>query len=144
MKFLKIIFIDIFDFELKINRKDFLVAFILNSIFFLFCLFLYIKLFLYFNKSTFTFTADPLEQIELNYKNWHWIWLLMKVVLSFQFCSLAIKRLNFLNESKLWVIPSIFIFVGFPSLPLQIDLILILLMYILSIRFIYLIFIKTN
>jgi uncharacterized membrane protein YhaH (DUF805 family) len=144
-KSLRLIFLNIFDFNSKIDRKDFLISFIFYVIFFILVVIAHIKLFLYFNKSTFILTEDPIGQVKLAHKNWYWIWLLIQWCLTFQFISLSIKRLNYLNESKLWVIPPIFVLIGLPDLPLiNLTFIFILLMYFLSLRFIYLIFIKMN
>lgn len=140
IKYFKLIFIDLFKFNASISRKDFLISFFLYAIFSLACCVFTIKIFLIFNKD-FVYSGEPLDKILTHYANWYLEWILVKICLAFQFISLSIKRLNNLNETRIWALPSAFVLVGFPEFFPELIIIFI---YLLFIRFLYLIFIKNT
>lgn len=138
--YFKLVFIDLFEFNISINRKEFLASFLVFTIFFIVCIICSIKIFLVFNKD-FIYSGEPLDKIKIHYYDWYLRWILVKSCLTFQFISLAIKRLNHLGASKAWVLPSAFALIGFPEF---LPILLVIFIYLLFFRFLYLIFFKNS
>lgn len=138
--YFKLVFIDLFEFNISINRKEFLASFLVFTIFFIVCIICTIKIFLVFNKD-FIYSGEPLDKIKTHYYDWYLSWILVKSCLTFQFISLAIKRLNHLRASKAWVLPSAFVLIGFPEF---LPILLVIFIYLLFFRFLYLIFFKNT